>query len=351
MHRSRRVALVATFASLVLSACGTSGGGSATSTTSKPIPRTTTTTTLPDTYPLTGLPSTASAAQVPALEVKVDNAPGVAWPQAGLNQADVIYEEVVEGGITRYMAIFQSHEAPVVGPVRSVRYSDALIVAPIGGLFAYSGGIPPFVSAVRAAGIIDVGANVAGGDYYRNMSRPAPHNLFTSTINLRKFAGSQGSAPPKIFDFAPSSAVSTANASAHPTSISAVTVTMSGAEVAHWVWSASSGTFTRSTNGVPQVDTSGTPVTTNNIIVEEVPYPNTGYTDPANNPVPYANSIGTGTAYFYVDGKAFSGQWSKPTEHSITKYTTSSGQPLLLAPGRTWVMLAPIGASIVTTAS
>ncbi|MGC8465874.1 MAG: DUF3048 domain-containing protein [Acidimicrobiales bacterium] len=352
-----RVAVVAV-AGLVLTSCGSAASSPLSSTTTSRATTTTTsratTTTVKEPsaiFPLTGLPATKAEASLPALEVKIDNAPGVAWPQSGINQADVVYEEVVEGGITRYMAIFQSHEAPVVGPVRSVRYSDALIVAPIGGLFAYSGGIPAFVTALHQTGVIDVGANVAGGEYYRNNSRPEPHNLFTSTIALRKFAGSEGKPPPELFSYSYSGSGASANPSAHKVSMPTAIVTMSSVENAQWSWNSSTGLYTRTTNGVPQVDSSGRPVTTNNVIIEDVPYPLTQYIDPAGNPVPYANSIGSGDAYFLIGGKEFAGTWSKPSEFAITKYTTFSGKRVDLVPGRTWVMFAPIGVGPVVPSS
>ena len=81
-------------------------------------------------------------------------------PQAGLDRADVIYEELVEGGVTRFMALYSTNDAPRVGPVRSVRTVDHKIMQPLGGLFAYSGGVPPVVDELRETpGVTDVGAN------------------------------------------------------------------------------------------------------------------------------------------------------------------------------------------------
>jgi hypothetical protein len=125
--------------------------------------------------------------------------------------------------------------------------------------------------------------------------------------------------------------------------MSNATVTMSAVENAQWSWDPSTDLYTRTTNGVPQVDTAGRPVTTTNVIIEDVPYPYTQYIDPAGNPVPYANTIGSGNAYFLIGGKEFAGSWSKPSEFAITKYTTFAGKRVQLVPGRTWIMLAPIG--------
>ena len=192
-------------------------------------------------------------AERPAVTVKIDN-DAAAPPQSGLDQADVVYEEVVEGGITRYLAIFQSQDADPVGPVRSVRETDADIVRPIGGLFAYSGGIPPFVSLIDSAGITDVGADDDGGAYYRSNERNAPDNLYTSTTVLRQRTPAGAGPPPPLFDY-----VGTHETFSEPgeKAVSQVTVTMSGATVATWSYDATAKQWDRSTNGHPQTGRSG----------------------------------------------------------------------------------------------
>ncbi len=100
---------------------------------------------------LTGLPDpTAVTKRRSALTIKIDNTPE-AHPQIGVNEADVVYEEIVEGGITRLAAIFNSNLPTVVGPVRSVRRTDRQIVYPIGGIFAFSGGAQYAVSSIETA--------------------------------------------------------------------------------------------------------------------------------------------------------------------------------------------------------
>ena len=87
-------------------------------------------------------------ARRPALAVKIENSVD-ARPQSGLNAADVVWEEVVEGGITRFVAVYHSTLPPEIGPIRSVRPMDAAIAGPLHGLFAFSGGQGPFVDADR----------------------------------------------------------------------------------------------------------------------------------------------------------------------------------------------------------
>lgn len=335
---------------VLAASCGASSQAkaSATTVTSAKVDPTTTTTQVANTdlSPLTGLPySNPSDATRPAIAAKIDNAPQ-AWPQSGLLHADVIYEEMVEGGLTRYMAVFQSQNASVLGPIRSVRASDADIAAPLHGFFAYSGGIPTFVSDIRASGVKDVGANVLGNAYYRLGSRPEPHNLYTSTTTLYKDAAAAGitaGPPPKLFDFRKSG---TGFSASGASSVGTVTVDISGNADDRWTWNPSSGYWTRTTNGVPQHNSSGIPENAQNVIVEFVTYSNTGFVDPAGNPVPQAHSVGSGNAIFLSGGKEARGTWSKASERSVTKFADASGQKVDLAPGRTWVEFVPIGTPV-----
>ncbi len=333
---------------LALASCGTSAAVAPTTTTSSTVLASTTTTTAAKVSPLTGLPYPDPAySKRPVIAVKIDNAPQ-AWPQSGLLHADVIYEEMVEGGYTRYMAVLQSQNASVLGPIRSVRGSDADIAAPLRGFFAYSGGIPTFVADIRNSGVTDVGVNVLNA-YYRLSSRPAPHNLYSSTTSIYADAAKAGltaKLPPKLFEFRkPGSGF--AASGAQP--VSAFRVDISGNANALWTWDAGSRYWTRSTNGVPQRNPQGISENATNVIIEFVSYTNTGFIDPAGNPVPQAHSVGTGKAIFLSGGQEAVGTWSKASQSAVTTFSDSSGQPIELAPGRTWVEFAPIGTP--TTAS
>ena len=161
----------------VPAAAGTTSDGS-TSTTVVPQPAV---------FPLTGLSvgtGTAAAAR-PALSIKVENTPS-ARPQAGLNAADVVTEELVEGGITRFFATFQSHNSPLVGPVRSARPVDAALLRQLGGgLFGYAGAAQGEIAPVKAySNAVPLSPEQAPGAYSRSASRAAP------TTCTRRPAGS-----------------------------------------------------------------------------------------------------------------------------------------------------------------
>lgn len=324
---------------LVGAACGGPKPAAARPVATTPAP--TTTTTAPPTFPLTGLPVTdAALAARPALDVKIDNA-DQARPQSGLDFADVVYEEVVEGGITRYLAVFQSKDADPLGPIRSVRMTDADILHAIGGLFSYSGGIPSFIQDARAAGVVDVGANTDPSAYTRNYNRSAPHNLYSSTGVLRKATPPGLGPPPAQFSYRSTAAAFTG---AGVVPITHFQVAMSPSSTAEWDWDPGAGNWKRSINGVAQVGTDHVALAFSNVIVQMVEYHNTGFVDPAGNPVPDAAVVGSGPAIILSGGRMLSGTWSKSSPAAVTSYADSAGAPVLLAPGTTWVELAPSGA-------
>src|SRR3954454_8087691 len=191
----------------LLAACG-GGGAKSGAAKAKEVPtvvptsEVTTTTASPaaPTSPLTGTPVANPANQNRvALIVKIDNAPE-ARPQAGLTEADVVFEEQVEGGISRLMAIYQSADANPVGPVRSARSTDISIASELNRpLFGYSGANALFLKLVRSSPLVDVGVDLQPSEYRREGSRHAPHNLMSTTAGLFKHAPAGSGPPPALF--------------------------------------------------------------------------------------------------------------------------------------------------------
>src|ERR687892_464600 len=185
---------------LVAAACG--GGGKkdeAASTTTQPPPSAPAVDANAD--PLTGLPRDPAAPTRAALIVKIDNAPK-ALPQAGINDADVVVEEGVEGGVTRFATLFHSREAGSVGPVRSARSTDLLFAHQLGRpLFSYSGANAVFADLVRKAPLVDVGVGRFPAIYHRQPGRPAPYNLFSDTRALYASAPDDKTPPAPLFSY------------------------------------------------------------------------------------------------------------------------------------------------------
>ena len=299
---------------------------------------------MPTTWPLTGVPS-EEVANRPAVAIKIENSSS-ARPQTGLEYTDVVWEEVVEGGITRYIAVYHSQIPEAVGPIRSVRPMDANIIAPLKGLMVFSGGQPPFVQSVRDVGLQIMDENSAG--FYRTKERRAPHNLFgTPAVFLENADASHQDSPKGEFLFAPDAATATAAVSGTPTT--SVSVVMSSSGRPNWAWDEASGTFLRSEGTTPAVTSTGAQLAAKNVVVLRVAMVNTQFTDPNGTAVPETKVIGSGEALIATGGKTITATWTKPDAATPFSLTAADGTPILLAPGNTWVELVPTGSGSVTT--
>jgi hypothetical protein len=278
----------------------------------------------------------------PALVVKIDNAP-LARPQIGLNQADVVFEEGVEGGITRFAALFHSEESKPVGPVRSARTTDIKVLSALRHpLFAYSGANATFQRAVHAAPLVDVGVDAHPDRYHRDGGRPSPYNLFSDTTGLFDLAPDGAVPPPALFSFRPPGATAEGPGAA-AVNRARVWWQASKRTEAIWEWDATARGWRRTQNGEIHVDGAGRQVTPANVVVQFVNYHDTGQVDSTGTAVPEADVVGSGDAWVLSGGMLIPCRWSKASDTDITRYTDSSGAEVQLARGKTWVELVPPG--------
>jgi hypothetical protein len=334
--RPRRVAtvgaflLAATLAAAGLTACG--GGGD-----EKAVRKTAASTTLPATVttaaapvaPFTGLPDPTGASQKrSSLAVKVENTPE-ARPQSGIGEADVVYEEVVEGGITRFWAVFNTSAPENIGPVRSVRLMDPNIVSPLGGVIAFSGGTPDNVALIRATPTVQVDENNAGDAFFREPSRFAPHNLYAVSAKLWE-RGGQPVPPRPLFQYLGKDEVFSGEG------IDQFRIGFQSGYDPTYTWDPAAKAWKRSYGTVPFADVSGTQVAPANVIVQFVNYP-------AGSE---GQLIGEGDAWVFSDNKLIRGRWSKPNAETATQFTYGLGAPIKLTPGKTWVSLAEAGSAV-----
>lgn len=303
------------------------------------------------TAPLTGAPvSDPSVLGRPALVVKIDNADGrsaMARPQLGLATADVVFEERVEGSVTRLMAVFHSQGSNPVGPIRSARSTDVPILSMLNRpLFAWSGANPTFAALIRSSPLIDLGYDAATSAYERRneTGHVAPHNLYAWTDKLWALAPADAKPPTPLFIYRKPGEL---GAGARPVTSLHVDFAAAGGAPADWVWNGASRAFDRSQRGTPHVDETGKQVAAKNVIVQFVEYTNTGITDVTGAAVPEAALVGSGTCWVVTGGKIIEGTWKKPSNEAITTYTDSAGKPIGLAPGQTWVELSPPGGASV----
>jgi hypothetical protein len=301
-----------------------------------------------ETTPAVVLPLLGTRGPVPdraALAVKIDDTER-GRPQSGLVEADVVFEEMVEGGLTRLLAVYQSRDPDTVGPVRSARSTDLSILDELGRpLFAWSGANPTFAAAVRAADVVDVGVDAAPDAYRRADDRPAPYNLYAGPSLLRDAAADDPAAttpPDPLFSYR-AAGEPLAGPEAEPATGFRTTGAGTLATGIEWSWGADGEAWLRNQNGTPHVDSAGARVRAANVIVRFTPYRDSGVRDSVGAVVPEAEAVGEGEAWVLSGGRAQPGRWHKPSADAVTTYTDTAGQPLRLAPGATWVEVLPPG--------
>jgi hypothetical protein len=312
---------------VVVAACG---GGGTVAAKHKKLPPTTVTTAGPPVAPLTGLPDNAAQALTrPALSIKIENTPE-ARPQTGLDVADVVYEEITEGGITRFIAVYNSTIPPVAGPVRSGRAMDPDLLTPLGGIFAYSGGIQETVDAIgRTPGvnvIVDTGSDPA---LFRDRSKSAPHNLYAHADQLLA-RGGKPVPPNALFQYL------TPGTQFAGDGVKQFSVSYESPYNPTYTYDPASNTWKRSIGTAAFTDTDGGQVAPTNVIVQYV-----GCC--LNSPEGAKDiTVGQGDATIFSAGRMIKGVWRRNDRSQPIQYFDSTGAPLRLSPGRTWVELFPV---------
>ena len=339
--------LLAILAALVAAGCSSAGRAAAPTSTTQ-VPETTTTTEAPTTttttappppiYPLTGRPATdAGIAGRGAVAVKIDNIID-ARPQAGIKAADVVYEEFTED-VTRFIVVYHSTDAEVVGPVRSVRPADPVIITPLGGVLGFSGGSPGAVALASDTPLrLVMEDDVAV--MYRRPGRAAPHNLYTSTGGLFSRVPAETGSPRPFATF-----LTEGKAFTGPGAIPVASIGLVPAPnvTAGYDWDAASSTWLRSTDGVPHTTEEGR-IAPTTVIVQFTPYQ--FFVDDYS--VQYPEVVGSGEAWIFAAGSMVPGTWSKDSPGAVTAFTDSSGAPIAIPPGQTWVHLIAPGSPVIT---
>lgn len=339
-----RFLAVAAVVSLILAACGNDDDeppAESTTTTST----STTTTTEPDVpilSTLTGLEiDDEQINERPAIAVKIASDRS-AQPQVGLEVADVVVEELVEGGISRFLAVFQSVDSDPVGPMRSARTSEIDLLPLFGQpVFAHSGGNAGTMSAIRSnPAIINAGPDSAYGSLqYRDTSRARPNNLFTDTSALREAALDQATAPTAWFSFLEP------DDDAPEGALPVVGVDVSfGSTTTRWVWDADRQEFLRWQDGREHLDAEEQQLGFGTVLILGTTY-GTSFADPSS---PEAITVGGGEAWVVSDGWVVSGTWERPEVGDRITVRDGDGEEIPLAPGRIWISMPRAGAGNVS---
>jgi hypothetical protein len=284
------------------------------------------------------VPGGGAAPARPALAVKVDNYPD-ARPQSGLDKADVVFEEPVEGGITRYAAVFQCQEATSVGPVRSARNIDIGILGQLGNpLEVHVGGINPVLANINASPIVNVDLGANGSIESHPAGRFAPYDTYSTTAQMWGTHPTMVTPPAPLFSYS-----STTPAGA---AVSSVNIDFSGTSNVTWKYNPAISAFQRFYNGTtPDVLADGVQNTAANVVVQYVhisygPWlENSSSSSLEVQADMYPNA--SGQAEIFRGGVAIPGTWSRATLATPTQFVTTAGTPIALQPGQTWVELVP----------
>ncbi len=324
-----RTALAVLATSLALAACG-GGGGSDESAGSGPDAQSVAAGSILDsTWPLTGLPVTGddeAAQEHPVMVLKMDNT-YASSPQVGLGEADLVVEELVEGGMTRLAAFYYSRIPGDVGPVRSMRASDIGIVSPAGGAMVTSGAANVTINRIQDAGIPFFSEGDKG--FYRDSSRSAPYNLFTNMTETATLVDQDDLERPGNYlpwgaaeDFPNGQPARTLSAS------------FSGGHTTNWTFQ--DGTYVNENTYAE----AGDEFPADTVLVLRVKVGDAGYRDPAGNPVPETQFTGQGQAMIFHDGRLVRGTWTKSALDAPLELSTKAGK-LEVPAGRTWIELVP----------
>jgi len=293
--------------------------------------------TPPPKCPLSGVEAAAAnLALRPAVAVKVENNP-VAYPLAGLEQAELVYEELVEGGQTRFMAIYHCSDSTKVGAVRSSRQVDPAIMSPTTQILAAAGGNDIVRDFLTKAGVFLIDEDSAGAAMERvpRAGVALEHTLFGNTKLLRKLGAKEYSEPP------PQDQFKFGELTAKSKKARQVAVQFSSAVTVNYEWAQNK--WLRSERGAPFMSESGEQIGVDNLIIEEhIVNNSTTIFDVAGNPsIEIADVTGSGRAVLFRDGRVIVGRWVRKNEKDRVIYETKDGEELTLKPGTTWVELMP----------
>jgi hypothetical protein len=287
---------------------------------------------------LTGLEvSDQTAIIAPVTAVMIENSPD-ARPQSGLKGAGVVFEAIAEGGITRFVAIFQGPKPALIGPVRSVRPYFVSWFAPFDASIAHVGGSALALQQVRDGTYRDEDQFFNAATYWRSTDRYAPHNVYTSGANLDTLNAKKGYTTSTFTGFTRIAAgvADLQKPQGAPATSIKVSISISLYDPSY-TYEPATKTYPRSINGGPQIDREAGQLAPSVVIVMKVPTSvvmQDGYRE-------QMDVIGKGDATIFQRGQVFEGTWSKTAQRDQLTFTDSAGNEIPLERGQTWITAIP----------
>jgi hypothetical protein len=291
--------------------------------------------------PLTGEALPHGRPHNPVFIVKVENTDGGA-PQYGLDKADLVVEELVEGGLTRLAALFYSHLPTKVGHVRSMRATDIGIASPLGAQIVASGGAGGTYTRVKNAGITVFSEDHGAPGFSSDPAKVRPYNRLVNLKTIAKKAKMTTILGPYLPWTAKASSTQTTPAPsgstatpAKPKRATQAAVRFSNSSVTHW---ALKGKTWQRTNGHAAA---GQDFAADTMIVLFCKVGDAGYTDPAGNPVPETKFEGSGRAMVFHGNQVSEVTWLKPSLDESLRFKAKDGSPFTIVPGHVFLELVP----------
>lgn len=263
------------------------------------------------------------------LAVKIDNVVP-ARPQTGLQQADIVYVEQVEAGLSRLLAVYSSEVPPVVGPVRSARETDLELLRQFDRpVLAFSGAQSGLLPVIERAPLDAVPPSAAPGAYFRGSERPAPHNLYLRPERIPYSASGTEAVEALGLRFGPAPSGGSAEESR--------TVRFPSARTT-FTWSAERERWLVAMDGSPARGSEGEQLAAATVIVQEVTVRPSSFGDRSGNNTPFTETVGSGTAQVLRDGTAYEARWTRSAADADTRFTTPDGERIDLAEGPLWIV-------------
>lgn len=290
--------------------------------------------------PLTGkvVPSEAATTQA-VTGIMIENSPD-ARPQSGLKDSGVVFEAVAEGGITRFLALYQQEKPNLIGPVRSVRMYYIDWVAAFNASVAHIGGSSRALSEVRNGQYRDIDQFFNAGAYWRASDRYAPHNVYTSFKNLDALNKAKGYTTSKFTGF-----VRDDSEAADQKTATKIDVTISGPLYnSSYAYNAKTNTYHRSQGGAAHKDREKGQISPRVVVVMKIPTKlvfEDGWRE-------QMTTIGSGKVYIFQNGIVKQGTWKKTSRTAQITFTDKNGETIPLARGQTWITAVPTDNGDVT---
>ncbi|MEX0748528.1 MAG: DUF3048 domain-containing protein [Candidatus Saccharimonadales bacterium] len=285
--------------------------------------------------PLTGIEVTPDIARQPVTAVIIENSPN-ARPQSALNAADIVFEAVTEGGITRFLAFFQQQNPGKIGPVRSLRPPFLDWIMGFDAPFAHVGGSAQALQLAAQRGAKSLNQFSNGDAYYRSNDRVAPHNMYTSISSLRALQKSRGYKP-SSFKKIPRSDDAPA---AEPVATRITVDFSSSLYQAQFHYQAENNSYSRYLAGSPHIDReTGEAIETKNVIIIKMPSRQNGqYVE--------MDTIGSGDAVLFKDGTSRNIRWRQSSYNDRIELLDGEGAEIKLNRGKSWFSILPSGRTL-----